>query len=107
MTYKIQLVENKLIKKYNYQSKNLLDFWYKYVNCLMKYSPVKKKLIFKFPRYELVEYIFKKLNKPIERKDIFEFYYRNIDDEKQIVCHEIDCWFNSKSKRRHCNCSFK
>ena len=38
----------------------------------------------------MVEYIFKKLNKPIERKDIFEFYYRNIDDEKQIVCHERD-----------------
>ena len=49
-TYKIQLVEDKLIKRYNYQAKNLLDFWYKYVNCLMKYSPVTKKLIFKFPR---------------------------------------------------------
>ena len=89
-TYKIQLVEDKLIKRFNHQSKNLLDFWYKYANCMIKYSPVKKKLLVKFPRYELVEYIFKKLNKSVERKDIFEFYYRNIDDEKQIICHEND-----------------
>ena len=89
-TYKIQLLEDKLIKRYNHQTKNLLDFWYKYVNCIMKYSFVKKQILIKFPRYELVEYIFKKLNKPVERKDIFEFYYRNIDDEKQIICHEND-----------------
>ena len=88
--HKIQLVEDKLIKRYNYQAKNLLDFWYKYVNCLMKYSPVTKKLIFKFPRYELVEYIFKKLNKPIKRKDIFELYYQTVENEKKIVCHEND-----------------
>ena len=56
----------------------------------MKYSPVKKQILIKLPRYELVEYIFKKLNKSVERKDIFEFYYRNIDDEKQIICHEND-----------------
>ena len=88
--HKIQLVEDKLIKRYNYQAKNLLDFWYKYGNCLMKYSPVTKKLIFKFPRYELVEYIFKKLNKPIKRKDIFELYYQTVENEKKIVCHEND-----------------
>ena len=89
-TYKIQLIEDKLIKRYNHQTKNLLDFWYKYINCIMKYSPVKKQILIKLPRYELVEYIFKKLNKSVERKDIFEFYYRNIDDEKQIICHEND-----------------
>ena len=37
-----------------------------------------------------MEYIFKKLNKPIKRKDIFELYYQTIDNEKKIVCHEND-----------------
>ena len=87
-TYKIQLVKNKLIKRVNFQIKNLTDFWYRYVNCLMKYSHTQKKLVVKFPRYELLENIYKKLNIPTDRKDIFELYYRYIDTGNEIVCHE-------------------
>ena len=87
-TYKIELVKNKLIKRVNFQIKNVTDFWYRYVNCLMKYSHTQKKLVVKFPRYELLENIYKKLNIPTDRKDIFEVYYRYIDTGNEIVCHE-------------------
>ena len=63
----------------NFQTKDLtLDFWYKYVNCLMLYDQSTTKLLVKFPRYELLDYIYKKLKIFKDEKDIFEFYYRYI-----------------------------
>ena len=88
-TYKIQLVKNKLIKTLNFQTKDLtLDFWYKYVNCIAIYNTAKKKFLVKFPRYELLEYVYKKLNIYVYKEELFEFYYRYIDRENEIICHE-------------------
>ena len=88
-TYKIQLVKNKLIKTLNFQMKDFtLDFWYKYVNFIGLLNINTKKFLMKFPRYELVDYVYKKLNIPVEAKDIIELYYRYIDREGEIICHE-------------------
>ena len=102
-TYKIQLIKNKLIKTLDFKTKDLtLDFWYKYINCLLTYtSPPEQKILVKFPRYELLEYINKKLNKSIRAKDLFEFYYRYIDRENEIICHEDDYSKLSADKKKY------
>ena len=86
--YKIQLVKNKLIKTLRYQTKDFkIDLWYKYVN-FMLVNLTNNKFIFKFPRYELLENLYIKLNKNLSTEDLLKIYYQNIDLQNEIICHE-------------------
>ena len=75
----------------NYESsQNLeLDIWYRFVNFIM-ISLSNSQILTKFPRYELIEYVFTKIKKRVDIKDIFEIYYRYVDRTNEVICHEDD-----------------
>ena len=103
-TYKIQLVGDKLIKTLNYDPTNFkLDFWYKFVNFMM-ISLANSVILVKFPRYELIEYLYLKVNKRLDLIDLFEIYYKYIDVENEIICHENQ--FSTLSEDQKKNIAF-